>query len=96
MVKCQKCGIEIEEKDALLHKNNSGEKEVICQNCFKEAAGIEYQTFAYRKESAKQTFFAVLFCLGATVYAFMEKGAVYGFAGLVATFLIYLFASKAK
>lgn len=96
MLKCQNCGKEMAEKDALVHKDASSEKKIICQDCFKEATGIDYQTFAFRKESAKQTFFAVIFCLAATIYAFVEKGPVYGVLGIVATILIYFFASKTK
>ena len=40
--------------------------------------------------------FAVVFCLAATVYAFVEKGALWGVLGLVLTVLVYLFASKAR
>jgi len=96
MLTCHKCGKELAEKDALLHKNTDGSKEVICHECFKTATGIDYKTFAFRKENAKQTLFAVVFCLAATVYAFMEKGPLYGGLGIAATVLIYFFASKAK
>ena len=72
MLKCSKCGCKLEEKDALVHKDQEG------------------------KENAKQTFFAVLFCLAATIYAFVEKGPMYGGLGIVLTILVYIFASKAK
>ena len=96
MLKCKLCGCSLEEKDALVHKNQQGEREIICRACFEKAAGIDYETFAFRKENAKQTLFAVLLCLGATVYAFVEKGPLYGAVGIVLTILIYFFASKAK
>ena len=96
MLKCSKCGKNLEEKDALVHKDAEGQQHIICQECFKEATGVDYQTFAFRKENAKQTFFAVLFCLGATIYAFMEKGPMYGALGIVLTILVYVFSSKAK
>ena len=52
------------------------------------------QTRGTSRENAKQTFFAVLFCLGATVYAFIEKGWPYGLLGIVLTILVYLFSSR--
>ena len=42
------------------------------------------------------TIFAVLFCLIGTVYAFVERGPLYGLLGIVLTVLVYLFSSKAK
>ena len=96
MLRCSKCGKTMEEKDALVHKDQEGEQHIICQECFKEATGVDYQTFAFRKENAKQTFWAVLFCLAATVYAFMEKGVEWGIGGIVLTVLVYLFSSKVK
>ncbi len=95
MVRCAHCGKSLDEKDALRHKKGGGE-EIICRDCFKEITGIDYQIFAYRRENAKQTIFAVVFCLAATVYAFVEKGPLWGVLGLVLTVLVYLFASKAR
>lgn len=96
MVKCSHCGRDIDEKAALVHKDESGEKRIICTDCFEELAGIDYKTFAYRKESAKQTLFAMICCIAATVYAFVERGWEYGVLGIVLTVLIYLFASKVR
>ena len=77
-------------------KNEQGEEEIICPACFEAATGVDYKTFAYRREVAKQTLFATLFCLGATIYAFVEKGPMYGAAGLLLTVLIFFFAGKAR
>ena len=88
MVRCAHCGKSLDEKEALRHKKKDGGEEIICRDCFKEITGIDYQTFAYRRENAKQTIFAV--------YAFVEKGALWGVLGLVLTVLVYLFASKAR
>ena len=96
MLKCDLCGRNLEEKDALVHKNKEGKREVICHECFEKATGVDYKTFAYRKENAKQTLFALLFCIGATIYAFVENGPLYGVLGIVLTVLVYLFSSKAK
>jgi NAD-dependent SIR2 family protein deacetylase len=96
MLTCQKCSKVITEKEALVHKDEKNEQAIICPDCFKAATGVDYKTFAFRKESAKQTFFAVIFCLAATIYAFIEKGPIYGVFGIAATILIYLFASKVK
>ena len=96
MLKCSKCGATLEDKDALVHKDQEGNQHIICHGCFKEATGVDYQTFAFRKENAKQTFFAVIFCLAATIYAFMEKGPLYGGLGIILTILVYTFSSKAK
>ena len=96
MLKCEECGRSLDEKEALVHKDGEGNKHIICHECFKKATGVDYQTFAYRKENAKMTIISVLFCLVATIYAFMEKGMMYGCLGLVLTVLVYLFASKAK
>ena len=96
MVKCARCGRSIEEKNALKHKGEDGEYEVICQDCFREATGVNYQTFAYRRENAKMMLIAVLFCLAATVYAFVTKGILYGSLGIVLTILVYLFATKKR
>ena len=42
------------------------------------------------------TLIAVLFCLAATVYAFVTKGILYGSLGIVLTILVYLFATKKR
>ena len=96
MLKCTRCGKSIEEKDALKHKNADGKQEIICLSCFEAATGVDYKTFAYRREVAKQTLFATLFCLAATIYAFWEKGPYYGAAGLLLTVLIFFFAGKVR
>lgn len=96
MLKCTKCSRDLPEEEALVHTDEEGVRHIICPECFEKATGIDYKTFAYRKENAKQTLFAVLFCLGATVYAFVEKGPLYGGLGILLTLLVYLFSSKAK
>ena len=96
MLKCSECGRSLEEKDALVNKDSQGNKRVICPECFQKLTGTDYKTFAYRKENAKQTFFAVLFCLAATGYAAYTRGWEWGAGGLVLTLLVYLFSSKAK
>ena len=96
MQKCDLCGRELEDKDALVHKNKQGGREIICPECFEKAAGVDYKTFAYRKETAKQTLFALLLCTGATIYAFVEKGPMYGALGILLTVLVFLFSAKAK
>ena len=96
MLKCSRCKKQLTDKEALTRKNEAGEREIICPACFEAATGVDYKTFAYRREVAKQTFFATVFCLGATVYAFIEKGPLYGAIGLVLTVLIFLFAGKAR
>ena len=95
-LKCTLCGKSLDEKNALSHKNAKGERQIICHDCFKEQTGVDYQTFAYRRESAKQVFFATIFCLIATIYAFIEQGPLYGIAGIIITILIFLFAGKIK
>ena len=94
MLKCSECGRNLEEKDALVNKDSQGNKRVICPECFQKLSGTDYKTFAYR--NAKQTFFAVLFCLAATGYACYTKGWEWGVGGLVLTVLVYFFSSKAK
>lgn len=94
MFKCSVCGRELNEKEALVHEGKNGQKEVICPDCFEKIVGVDYETFRYRRENAKQTFFAVLFCLGATIYAFFEKGWPYAVLGLVLTLLVYFFSSR--
>ena len=96
MLTCAKCHKKIDEKDALKRKNEQGAQEIICQECFKAATGVDFATFAYRREVAKQTFFAVIFCLAATIYAFVEKGSLYGAAGLLLTALIWYFSAKIR
>ena len=95
-LKCAICGKSLDEKNALVHKNQEGQQQIICYDCFEKETGVDYKTFAYRRESAKQTFFATLFCIGLTIYAFIEKGPMYGVAGIVITVLIFLFAGKVK
>ena len=95
-IKCAMCGKTLEPKLALMHKNQAGQREIICHECFEKATGVDYKTFAYRRESAKQIFFATLFCIGLTIYAFIEQGALYGIAGIVITVLIFLFGGKIK
>ncbi|WP_432646846.1 hypothetical protein [Mitsuokella sp.] len=94
MFKCSVCGRELSEKEALVHQGKNGEKEVICPACFEKIVGVDYETFRYRRENAKQTFFAVLFCLAATIYAFFEKGWPYAVLGIVLTLLVYFFSSR--
>ena len=96
MLKCSECQRDLPEKEALVNKNEEGEQRIICPECFQKLTGVDYKTFAFRKENAKQTFFAVLFCLAATIYAFMEKGPLYGGLGIILTILVYIFSSKAK
>lgn len=96
MIKCSSCGKDLAESEALIHKNSFGNKDIICKDCFKSITGIDYETFIYRRESAKQTFFAVLFCLAATIYAAATRGIEWGAIGIVLTIAVYLFASKAK
>ena len=96
MLNCSECERTLEEKDALVHTTEAGEKKVICQECFKELTGVDYHTFALRKENAKQTFIAVLFCLACTAYAWYDKGWMWGVGGLFLTTLVYLFSSKAR
>ena len=96
MLRCEHCGKVMEEKDALRHKTEDGREEVICKPGFKEVTGVDYDTFAFRRENAKQTLFAVVFCLAATIYAFVEKGPLWGGLGILLTVLIYFFASKAR
>ena len=95
-LKCAFCGKSLDEKNALLHKNKNGQREIICYECFEKETGVDYKTFAYRRESAKQILFATLFCIGLTIYAFIEEGPLYGVAGIVITILIFLFAGKIK
>ena len=96
MLKCSECGRTLAEKDALVHTTEEGEKKIICQECFKNLTGIDYQTFALRKENAKQTLIAVLFCLACMAYAWYDKGLLWGIGGIVLTALVYLFSSKAR
>ena len=96
MLKCEHCETIMDEKDALRHKTEDGREEIICKPCFKKITGVDYDTFAFRRENAKQTIFAVIFCLAATIYAFIEKGPLWGGLGIVLTVAIYLFASKAR
>ena len=95
-LKCALCGVKLKPEAALLHKNEAGEREVICHACFEKETGVDYETFAYRRESAKQVFFATVFCLVATIYAFVSEGWQYGLAGLVMTVLIFLYGGKVK
>ena len=96
MVKCSECSRDIAEAEALVNTGENGEKRILCQDCFQKLTGVDYKTFAFRKENAKQTLLAVLFCIGATIYAFVEKGVEWGLGGIVLTILVYLFSSKAK
>ena len=93
---CAMCGKKLTEKEALVHKNINGEREIICHECFEKATGVDYTTFLYRREAAKQTLFATLFCLAATIYAFIYEGPMYGVAGIFLTILIFLFSAKVR
>ena len=96
MLKCSECGRDLDEKEALINKGDDGTQRIICPECFQKLTGIDYKTFAFRKENAKQTFFAVLFCLAATGYAGYTRGWEWAVGGLVLTVLVYLFSSKAR
>ena len=52
MVECSICHKHIDEKVALVNTDKDGNKRVICQECFKQEAGVYYETFAYLKENA--------------------------------------------
>lgn len=93
---CAKCGKKLADKEALVHKNIDGKQEIICHECFKEATGVDYKTFLYRREAAKQTLFATIFCLAATIYAFVNEGPLYGAAGIFVTVLIFFFSAKVR
>ena len=93
---CAKCGKKLADKEALVHKNIDGKREIICHDCFKDATGVDYKTFLYRREAAKQTLFATIFCLAATVYAFVTEGPLYGAAGIAITVLIFFFSAKVR
>ena len=95
-LKCGLCGKKLDEKSALIHKNQQGQREIICYDCFEKETGVDYKTFAYRRESAKQVLFATIFCIIATIYAFVERGPLYGAVGIVITILIFLFGGKIK
>ena len=95
-LKCALCGKKLDEKGALVHKNQQGQREIICYDCFEKETGVDYNTFAYRRESAKQLLFATIFCIIITIYAFVEQGPLYGFAGIIITILIFLFGGKIK
>lgn len=96
MVECSICHKKLDEKTALVNTDKAGEKHIICQECFQKETGVDYKTFAYRKENAKQIAIAVIICLAMTIYAFMEKGPMYGALGILLTILIYFFAGKIK
>ncbi|HJF84055.1 hypothetical protein [Megamonas hypermegale] len=96
MVECSICHKKIDEKKALVNTTQNGEKRIICQECFQQEAGVDYGTFAYRKENAKQIAIALVVCIAMTIYAFVEKGPLYGLAGIILTVLIYFFAGKIK
>ncbi len=93
---CALCGKKLSQEEALVHKNSRGEQEIICHECFEKEVGVDYKTFMFRREAAKQTLFATLFCLAATIYAFVEEGPLYGMAGIVITVLIFLFSAKVR
>jgi DNA-directed RNA polymerase subunit RPC12/RpoP len=96
MLKCAHCGRTLAESEALKHKTENGQEEIICRDCFKKITGIDYDTFSFRRENAKMTLFAVLFCVIATIYAFAERGPLWGLGGIALTVLVYLFSSKAR
>jgi len=96
MQTCAHCGKKISDKDALTYKDEQGNPEIICHECFKKETGVDYETFAKRRQMAKGTLFAILMCVLATIYAFIEKGALWGLLGIALTVLVYFFASKAK
>lgn len=55
MLKCSECQRDLPEKEALVNKNEEGEQRIICPECFQKLTGVDYKTFAFRKENAKQT-----------------------------------------
>jgi len=93
---CALCGKKLAQDEALVHKNLQGQQEIICHECFEKETGVDYKTFMFRREAAKQTLFATLFCIAATIYAFVEEGWEYGVAGIFITILIFLFSAKVR
>lgn len=96
MLECSICHKKITEADALVNKDRDGNQRIICKECFAKEVGVDYNTFAYRKENAKQIAISMVLCLTMTAYAFWEKGPFYGVIGIVLTVLIYFFAAKMK
>lgn len=96
MVECSICHKKIADKDALVNKDKDGNECIICKECFAKEVGVDYHTFAYRKENAKQIAISLVLCIAMTAYAFWEKGPIYGAIGIVLTVLIYFFAAKIK
>lgn len=96
MIRCSRCGKELDERRGLVHTDEQGERRIICEDCFKAAVGVDYKTFQLRRENAKQGCLATLVCLFATAYAFMEYGALYGVGGIILTGLVYYFSVKVK
>ncbi len=58
---CAKCGRKLADKEALVHKNIDGKREIICHDCFKDATGVDYKTFLCKRV----TLFAAIFCFAA-------------------------------
>lgn len=96
MIKCSKCYREIKEEEGLVHTELSGDKQIICRDCFKAAVGVDYDTFQLRRENARQGCLATVVSAAVTAYAFMEYGVLYGMAGIVLTGLIYYFSAKVR
>lgn len=95
-VECSLCHKMVEDKQALVNTDEAGKQRILCRDCFKKEAGVDYQTFSYRKENAKTLTWSVLFCIAMTIYAFWEKGPLYGVMGIMLTVLIYYFGCKVK
>ena len=93
-IHCTMCGKKLKENEALVHKNSEGEKVIICYDCFEKEVGVDYETFKHRKNVAFQVILATIFCIGASIYAFIEKGPLYGVAGLIVAILIFMYAGK--
>lgn len=93
---CCICHKEFPKEDILVNTTENNEQRLICKECFKKEVGVDYNTFQYRKENAKSISIAVIFSLGISIYAFLEKGIGYGFLGLIFTILIYYFGFKTK
>lgn len=93
---CEVCGKKILKEEALVHKNIEGKAEIICHECFEQATGVDYETFVYRREAARHTLVATVFCICVTIYAFVDKGPMWGTAGVIVTLLIFFFSAKVR
>jgi len=98
MYVCEKCGkaLSANNNESMITQTDrmTGTKNHICQECFKEDTGIDYDTYAGRKARSQIGCFGIPLCLIISLFLFWKFGFWTGVVGLGVTFFVYKVATQ--